>query len=73
METIVKDLGKLKAMQRAGFIELNEDTGKYVEYQGRKIKVWYVQDGNNHFSFKDKNYETKYYSGTFYPYVVEVN
>ena len=73
MEKIVHDLRKLKAMQSEGLIKLHEDTGKSVEYNGRKVKAWYIDEGKNRFKFKGKNYETKYYSGSFYPYVVEVD
>jgi hypothetical protein len=70
-EKIIKDLRTLKSMERAGFIKLHEDTGKSVSWQGRSGKVYYVDDGKREFTFKGKNYETKYYSGSFFPYVVQ--
>jgi len=66
----VTDVRTLKAMERAGYIELLPETGTKIRtLYGATIKCTYVSDGMPSFKYNGEQYRTKYVSGTFYPYV----
>jgi len=68
---LVNDLRTLKALEKAGFITLHPHTGKTVtNLVGGKVKAWYIDDYDRpYFTYKGVNYNCKYVSGSFYPYV----
>ena len=70
---IVTDMRTLNSMAHSGNVKLHEQTGELVEWQGRKGKAHYVDEGKSEFEHKGKKYRTKYCSGSFHPYVEEAN
>lgn len=69
----VKNMNTLRAMERAGHIELHQDTGTKKEgiYFTQKRTIYYVNDGRHTFTYKGKQYHTKYFDGCFCPYIIE--
>ena len=66
----ISDVRTLKAMERAGNIELLPETGSKIStLSGTIIKCTYIDDGDSFFKYKGEQYRTKYVSGSFYPYV----
>jgi hypothetical protein len=57
------NLNTLKAMAKAGLIQLHDETAKFK----------YVYDGNLFFSYKNNTYITKYIDGCFYPFIYQIN
>jgi len=70
---VITNLKILKAMAKQKLIVLHEDTGKTLSWQGRKIRANYIKDGKVRFKFKNKEFVTRYLSGSFYPYVAMEN
>lgn len=69
----VTNMDTLKAMQRLGFIKLHPQTGTKITglYSKKYFTCYYVDDGLYDFCYKGKKYGVTYFSGCFYPYVVE--
>lgn len=71
---IIKSLKFLQALEKAGHITLHKDTGKKV-WGGNmaqcRITAWYVDDGEDMFTYNGRMYKLRYYSGCFYPFVIE--
>ena len=75
MTTLVKNLNTLKAMERKGLIKLHPQTGTKITglYSSKYFTCYYVDEGISNFEYKGAKYQTKYFSGCFFPYVVKVN
>lgn len=71
---IVENMSTLRAMQKRGFIEFCDQTGKTIEtlYSKQKHTCYYVNDGKFSFTYKGKEYGIKYFDGCFMPFVVEL-
>ena len=68
----VTNMNTLKSLQKAGKIELHEDTGQEVESQGIKRKAHYVKSYNKpEFEHKGRKFKAQYEDGSFNPYVYE--
>lgn len=71
---IVKNFNTLKAMAKRGLIKLDNQTGETIESLYSRIKhtCYYVDSGEPSFTYKGKTYATKYFSGCFMPFIVEI-
>jgi len=75
----VRNLNTLKAMQKLNLIEFCEQTGKQITglYDSKKFTCYYI-DGEGkaskgrQFTYKNKQYEVRFVSGCFNPYVFEI-
>lgn len=72
----VRDVRVLRAMAKAGFIELHAHTGKKVGSPFGEVKATYVQGHGPElkrefqpFTFKGATYQLRYFDGSFFPYV----
>jgi hypothetical protein len=52
----------MKSLEKIGFIKLHKDTPKY----------YYIEDGLQNFEYKGKKYKIQYFSGCFYPYLINI-
>jgi hypothetical protein len=59
----ITNLNILKAMAKAGLIQLHAETQKFK----------YVYDGNVYFNYKNNTYTTKFIDGCFYPFIYQIN
>ena len=59
----ITNLNTLKAMAKAGLIQLHKDTAIFK----------FVYDGNVFFSYKNNTYTTKFVDGCFYPFIYQIN
>ena len=74
METeIVRDIKTLKEMQKLGFVTFCKETGTKIKglYSNETFICCYI-DSAETFEYKGKKYTEKYFSGCFYPYLVEL-
>lgn len=60
---IVRDFKTLKGMSKAKLVELHSDTKKFS----------YVYDAEKRFHYLGKEYKMEFFSGCFYPFIIEIN
>ena len=70
---IVKNMNTLKAFEKRGLVTFCRDTGTKIEglYSSKKFTCYYIDEAKS-FEHKGKKYREKYFSGCFYPYLIEV-
>ena len=70
---VVKNMNTLKAFEKRGLVIFCSDTGTKITglYGGNSFTCYYIDSACN-FEHKGKKYREKYFSGCFYPYLVEV-
>lgn len=70
----VRNMNTLKAMAKAGFIELHKQTGTKIKglYSPNSFTCYYVYEGHFNFWYKGEAYGVRYFDGCFYPYVVKL-
>ena len=71
---VVKNMNTLKAMEKLGLVKFCEQTGEKITglYSSRGFTCYYVDEAKINFMYKGKKYTQEYFSGCFFPYVVEV-
>ena len=71
---VIQNLNTLKAMARAGHINLHNQTGSKIQglYSTKTFTCYYVDEGKGKFEYKGKTYGVKYFDGCFCPYVVQI-
>jgi hypothetical protein len=75
--SVVADLRKLKAMAKAGIIELHRDTGLQVRHWcGPLVRALYVKGRVDRkfipWKWRGRTYELKYFAGCWSPFVIDV-
>lgn len=70
---IVKDPTLLRAMRRAGIVKFTEHTLKKIKalYSSDTHQCFYIDEAPTIFDWQGKTYGQKFFSGCFYPYLVE--
>lgn len=70
---VVKNLNTLKAMQKRGLVKFCSETGEKIHglYDHHLFICYYIDEAPINFVYNGKNYGQKYFSGCFFPYVVE--
>jgi hypothetical protein len=72
---IVKDMSTLKGMLKQNLIKFHEQTGTKIKglYGGKSFTCYYIDDRADGvpsiFTYKNRQYIVKYFSGCFCPYV----
>jgi hypothetical protein len=59
----ITNLNTLKAMAKAGLVELTKDTPKFK----------YIYEAPRTFVYKKQNFKTVYFDGCFYPFIYKLN
>lgn len=75
MKKVVKSIGMLRTMSSLGIIKLHPHTGNVVQWWGRDVRAWYVDDCGklgSHFTYRHRQFCVEYVDGCFYPFVFEI-
>jgi hypothetical protein len=76
--SVVKNIKTLEGMAKEGLIKLNNQTGAKLNgfYGGKPSKCYYIDDKcdttQGVFKYKNNYYYTRYFSGCFCPYVIQL-
>jgi len=76
-ETLVPPSRTIRALAKAGFVELDASFGKKVRHwTGRLVTVYYVEDAGPKlpnwycgFEYRGRQYRLRYFDGCFKPFV----
>ena len=65
---IVNDCRTLRALKNRGYIKDYDKNHKYID----SYDYFNWNKSINNFSYKNNNYEVKYFDGCFMPYVIQI-
>jgi len=70
---VVRNMNLLKSLERQGFIEFCAQTGTKISglYSNKTFTCYYINEAPDQFTYKGRTFGQKYFSGCFYPYLVE--